>query len=46
MNLFDEMAQHAFRNLEVGDDPVFHRSYCHDVSGRSAQHLLGFIPYG
>jgi hypothetical protein len=39
----DEVAQHGFGDFEVGNHAVLHGSNSHDVSGRSAQHPLGFL---
>ncbi len=46
VRLLDEVVQHFFRDLEISDDPVFHRLDGYDVSGRAAQHLFGFFANG
>ena len=38
-HLFDEEAQHALRNVIVGDDTVAQRPDRNDVSGRTPDHL-------
>ena len=45
VRLLDEVVQHLFGDFEVGDDAVFHRLDGHDVAGRAAQHLLGFLAH-
>src|SRR6266487_4914424 len=44
MHLLDEVTEHGFGDLEVGDDAVFHGPNGHDVAGSAAQHALGFFP--
>jgi hypothetical protein len=46
VRLLDEVREHLLGDLEVGDDAVLHRLDGHDVAGRPAQHLLGFLPDG
>src|SRR5206468_11129798 len=37
----DEVAQHLFSDLEVGDHPILQRPDGHDVGGRATDHALG-----
>ena len=46
MNLADEVLDHLFRDLEIGDDAVAHRADRLDVAGRAAQHHLGVVADG
>jgi hypothetical protein len=42
VNLLDKVTNHAFRNVEIRDDPIAkgpHRNY---AGGRFAEHALGF----
>jgi hypothetical protein len=41
VHLLDEVAQHALRGVEVGDDAVLQRTDRHDVAGRASDHALG-----
>ena len=41
MHLLDEVAQHSLGGVEVCDDTVLQRTDRDDVSGRTANHLLG-----
>jgi hypothetical protein len=43
VRLLDEVRQHLFRDLEVGDDAVLHRFDGDDVAGRAPEHFLGFL---
>src|SRR5690606_433717 len=38
----DEVLQHFFGDLEVGDDAVLHRPDRLDIAGRATEHALGF----
>ncbi len=40
------MLQHLFRNLEIGNDAVFHRPNGDDVAGRAAEHLFSIAADG
>src|ERR1700730_4824796 len=42
VGLLNEVAQHAFGNLEVSDDAVLERTDRDDRTGRTAENLLGF----
>src|SRR5713101_3412381 len=42
VGLLNEVAQHAFGDLEVSDDAVLERTDRDDRAGRTAEHLLGF----
>ncbi len=42
----DEVRQHFFGGLEVGDDAVFHRLDGHDVTRRPPEHFLGIGAHG
>src|SRR5229473_4009693 len=42
VGLLNEVAQHAFGDLEVSDDAVLERTDHDDRAGRTAEHLLGF----
>jgi len=46
VNLADEIAQHGLGYLEIGDNPVAHRSNGDDVAGGLAQHVACILPYG
>jgi len=46
MRLLDEVAQHRLGNLEVGDDPVFHRANGHDITRGTPEHLFGLLADG
>src|SRR5262249_27212286 len=46
VRLVDEMAEHRLRHLEIGDDPVLHRTDGDNVAGRSPEHLLGLFADG
>ena len=46
VRLLDEVGQHLLGDLEVGDDAVLHRLDRHDVAGRAAEHVLGFLADG
>ena len=46
MDLLDEVAQHRFGDLEVGDDTILHGPNGHDIPGRASQHPFGFFAYG
>ena len=46
VRLLDEVVQHLLGDFEVGDDAVLHGLDGHDVAGRAAQHLLGFLAHG
>jgi hypothetical protein len=41
VRLLDEVIQHPFSDLEIGDDAVPQRFDHHEVSGRAPQHFLG-----
>jgi hypothetical protein len=41
--LLDEVAQHGFSDLEVGNYAVLHGPDGHDIARRSAQHSLCFL---
>ena len=43
VRLLDEVVQHLFGDLEVGDHAILHRLDGNDVAGRAAKHLLGFL---
>jgi len=40
--LLNEIGQHFFGDLEVRDDPVFHRLDSHDVARRAPEHFFCF----
>src|SRR5262249_6555819 len=46
VRLLNEVVQHLLGDLEVGDYTVFHRLDGHDIAGRAAQHLFGFLADG
>jgi hypothetical protein len=46
VRLLDEVVQHFFRYLEVGNHTVLHWLNSHNVARRPAQHLFGFFAYG
>src|SRR6185503_16816815 len=46
VRLFDEVGQHLFGDLEIGDDAILHRFNRHDVAGRASEHFLGFAADG
>jgi hypothetical protein len=46
VRLLDEVVQHLFGDLEVGNDAILHGLDGHDVAGRAAQHLLGLLAHG
>ena len=46
VGLLDEVGQHLFGDVEVGDDAILHRLDRDDVAGRAAQHLLRFATDG
>ena len=41
VRLLDEVGQHLFGDLEVGDDPVLHRLDRDDIARRAPEHLFG-----
>ncbi len=43
MHLADEMLDHLFRDLEIGDHAVAQGADCLDISRGAAQHQLGFV---
>ena len=43
MNLADEVFDHRFRYIEIGDDAIAQGADGDDVPRRAAQHLLGFV---
>jgi hypothetical protein len=45
MHLSDEMSQHRFGHLKIGNDPIFQRTNGNNVSRCPSQHPLGFRPY-
>ena len=45
MRLLNEVVEHALGHFEIGDDTILHGTDGHDVSGRAAQHLLGFLAH-
>ncbi len=45
MNLADEMLDHLFRAVEVGNDAVAHRADRLDAAGCAAQHQLGIFAH-
>ena len=45
MHSLNEMPQHRFGDLEVGDHAVFHRPYGHDISRGPSQHAFGFLAH-
>lgn len=46
MNLTDEIFDHFFGHLKVGDHAVPHGANGFHVAGRTAQHLLGLYAHG
>ena len=46
MHLRDEVLQHFFSDLEIGDDTVFQGTDRLNVTRRSTQHTLGFFTNG
>jgi hypothetical protein len=46
MDLVDEITEHAFGDLKVGDDAVFHGADGDDGAGSAAEHALGLIAHG
>src|SRR6185436_1145290 len=40
----EEMAQHLFGDMEIGDDPVLHGAHRQDTFRSAAQHPLGLQP--
>ena len=46
MGLADEVGQHPFGDLEVGDDAVLQRPDGNDVGWRASQHVLGLSAHG
>ena len=46
VGLLNEVVEHLLGDFEVRDDAVLHGLDGHDVAGRAAQHLLGFLAYG
>ena len=46
VRLLDEVGEHFFGHLEIGDDAVLHRLDGHDVARRAAEHVLGFLADG
>ena len=45
VGLLDEVGEHFFGHLEIGDDPVLHRFDGHHVSRRPAEHFLGLAAH-
>jgi hypothetical protein len=45
MHLLDEVAQHRFGGVEIGDDAIFEWPDGQDVAGCAPEHLLGFDTY-
>ena len=45
VGFLDEVVEHFLSYFEVGDYAVLHGLDGHDVAGRSAQHLLGFLAH-
>ena len=43
VRLQNEVVQHALGDFEVRDHAVFHGADGHDVAGRAAEHILGFL---
>src|SRR5689334_9481958 len=43
VNLLDELPQHPFRDLEIGDDAVAHRPDRPDVAMRAPEHLTSLV---
>ena len=41
MHLLDEVLQHLFGDVEVGDDTILHGTDCRNVAGSTPQHQLG-----
>ena len=46
VHLADEMLDHLFGHVEVGDDAVAHRADRLDAARRAAQHQLGILAHG
>jgi hypothetical protein len=46
MHLLDEVAEHLFGDVEVGDHTILERSDGLDRAGRAAEHALGLDPHG
>ena len=46
MHLADEVAEHGFGDLEIGDHAVFQGTNGDDVARRAAEHSLRFIADG
>ena len=46
MGLADEVGQHPFGDLEIGDDTVLQRTDGNDVGGGASHHVLGVPPHG
>ena len=45
VRLLDEIGEHLFGDLEIGDHAVLHRLDGHHVARRAAQHVLGFAAH-
>src|ERR1019366_2344261 len=43
MRLLDEVGEHFFGHLEIGDDAVLHRLDGHHIARRAAEHFLGVL---
>ena len=46
MHLFDEMADHLFGLVEIGDHAVAQRAYRDDVTGRTSEHPFRLFANG
>ena len=46
MHLADEVLDHVFGNVEIGDHAIAQRTNRLDVAGRAAQHLLCLVAHG
>ena len=46
MGLADEVGQHPFGDLEIGDDTVLQRTDGNDVGRGASHHVLGVPPHG
>jgi hypothetical protein len=42
----DEVIQHLLGDLKVSDDTILHRLDGDNITGRAAQHFLGFLADG
>src|ERR1700679_1281266 len=40
MDFLNQRAEHSFRNFEIGNNPVFHRTDCLNITMRSSNHSL------